>query len=99
MLMPLYCGAHAMCIDNSKLKKFKLGNGTLCRVISIRLKDNAPLQWKNWDGYKVYTISARYCEYVEFEHFPENERIVSLKSKINGLNNELEEIQDDEKAS
>ena len=40
----LYTGAHAMCIDNSKLKKFKLGNGTLCRVKSIRLKDNAPLQ-------------------------------------------------------
>ena len=70
----LYTRSHAMCIDNSKLKKFKLGNGTLCHVISIRLQNNAPLQWKNQDGYKVYTISEQYCEYVEFEHFPENER-------------------------
>ena len=40
----LYIGAHAMCIDNSKLKKLKLGNETLCHVISIKIQDNAPLQ-------------------------------------------------------
>ena len=38
----MYTGAHAMCTDNSKLKKFKLGNGTLCRVKRIKLKRGAP---------------------------------------------------------
>ena len=72
----LYNGALAMCIYNARLKNDKIGNGTLCRVTSIKLKDDAPLMWKNWDGVKVYTVSARCVEHVEFEHFPENERIV-----------------------
>ena len=44
--------------------------------------------WKNWDGVKVYTVSAQYVEHVEFEHLPDNERIVSLKSAINALQRE-----------
>ena len=49
--------------DNSKLKTENIGNGTLCRVKRIKLKNNAlPLQWKNWDGVKVYTVSAHCIE-------------------------------------
>ena len=43
----LYIGAHCMCIDNSKIKKIKLGNGKLCCIEGIKLNDNATLQWKN----------------------------------------------------
>lgn len=60
-----------MCNDNSKLKTENIGNGTLCRVKKIKLKPGAPpLQWKNWEGVKVYTVNARYVDWVEFERFP-----------------------------
>ena len=86
-----------MCNDNSKLKELGLGNGTLCRVRRIKLKHGAPpLQWKNWEGKKVYTTSARYVEWVEFEHFPDNEKIKALKEEIETLQNELEGSDDDE---
>ena len=56
----------------------------LFRVKCIKLKSDAPpLHWKNWDGVKVYTISALYVEYVEFERFPDNEQMISLKTDIN----------------
>ena len=75
-----------MCNDNSKLKTENIGNGTLCRVKRIKLKNNAlPLQWKNWDGVKVYTVSARYVEWAEFERFLDNEKIISIKSAISKL--------------
>ena len=38
----LYPGAHAMCNDNSNLKTENIGNGTLCRVKRIKLKNNTP---------------------------------------------------------
>ena len=61
-----------------------------CRVKSIKLKEDAPtLQWKNWDGKKVYTICARYVEYVEFEHFLDNEAMISLKKDIDVLEVEI----------
>lgn len=45
----------------------------------IKLKRGAPpLQWTNWEGVKVYTVSARYVDWVEFERFPDNEKILSL---------------------
>jgi hypothetical protein len=57
----LYPGVHVMCVDNSKLKSDNIGNGTLCRVRGLKLKRNAPpMQWKNWDGYKVQTVNAHY---------------------------------------
>ena len=90
----MYRGAHAMCNDNSKLKSDNIGNGTLCRVKSIKLKANSPpLQWKNWDGVKVYAVNARYVEWAEFERFPDNEKINSLKSAIRTLEEELSDTQ------
>jgi hypothetical protein len=36
----IYVGAHLICIDNKHLKdKVPRGNGTICRVIGIKLKD------------------------------------------------------------
>jgi hypothetical protein len=37
----MYIGAHLMCIDNKHLKdKVPRGNGTMCRVIGVKLKKN-----------------------------------------------------------
>ena len=39
----LYVGATVMCIDNKHLKnEVPRGNGTICRVINIKIKQNAP---------------------------------------------------------
>ena len=85
----MYTGAHAMCTDNSKLKQFKLGNGTLCRVKRIKLKiGSPPLRWKNWEGKKVHTTSARFVEWVEFDRFPVSDKIKSLKNEIESMLND-----------
>ena len=79
-----------MCNGNSKLKTEDIGNVTLCRVKNIKLKEDAPpLRWKNWDGKKVYTTCAHYVEYVEFERFPDNEAMISLKKDIDALEVEI----------
>ena len=69
----LYVGAYCMCtVDNSHLKdKVPIGNGTLCRVVGMKLTEHAPShRWKNWDGKKVWTVSAKHVEWVEFEYYP-----------------------------
>jgi hypothetical protein len=55
-----------MCNTNDALK-FGRGNGTLCRCIKVRMKHNASVQWKNWDGRKVNTTSVDQIEWIEFE--------------------------------
>ena len=75
-----------MCHGNSLLKTQNIGNGTLCRVKHIKLKSDAPpLYWKNWDRVKVYTVSARHVEWIEFERFPEDDKRLSLKSTISQM--------------
>ena len=56
----LYEGAIVMCIDNKNLKdKVPRGNGTICRVIKIEIKQNAPsYKCKNYYGKKVWTVNA-----------------------------------------
>ena len=67
----LYPGARFMCIDNDDLNEGPLetrrGNGTQCRVVNIRLKDVAERRIKTWDDRKVWTISCKDVEYIEFE--------------------------------
>ncbi len=50
----IYIGDHLICIDNKHLKdKVPRGNGTLCRVIGVKLKENATTyKWKNFYGKK-----------------------------------------------
>ena len=92
----MYPGAHAICNDNSKLRSDNIGNGTLCGVKKIKLKKDAPRPiWKNWDGYKVYTVSAHYVDHVEFERFPDREDIIGLKSEISAIEEELAASRED----
>ena len=48
----------------------KTANGSLCECTEVRMKRRARRVWKNWDGYKVWTISVKDVEYVEFKHYP-----------------------------
>ena len=51
----IYHGAHLICIDNKHLNsKTPRGNGTLCRVLGVKLKQSAPTyMWKNYYGKSV----------------------------------------------
>ncbi len=51
----IYVGAHLKCIDNKHLKdKVPRGNGTICRVIGIKLKEEPQsYKWKKYYGRKV----------------------------------------------
>jgi len=88
----LYVGAHCMCtVDNKRLKdKVPIGNGTLCRVVRIKLNEHAPShRWQNWDGRKVSTVSAKHVDWVEFEYHPKSKSILKLEGEIRELEWEL----------
>lgn len=66
----LYVGAYVICvIDNTHLKeRVPRGNGTLCRVSSLKLKDSGhQRQWRNYYGKKVWTVCAKDVEWLECE--------------------------------
>ena len=54
---------------NKDLSKGR-ANGTLCRGLGIKLKDNAHLISKNWDGKLVPTVSD--IEYMLCEHYEDS---------------------------
>ena len=88
----LYVGAHCMCtVDNKRLKdEVPIGNGTLCRVVGIKLNEHAPShRWQNWDGRKVNTVSAKHVDWVEFEYHPKSKTILKLEGEIKELEWEL----------
>ncbi len=62
----IYIGAYLICNDNKHLKdKVPRGNGTVCRVIGIKLKhDPQSYKWKNYYGKKVQTVNASDVEWV-----------------------------------
>ncbi len=78
----IYVGAHLICIDNKHLKdKVPRGNGTICRVIDIKLKKQPQsYKWKNYHGRKVWTVNASDVEWVECEHINKNGTIIQLEA-------------------
>jgi hypothetical protein len=66
-LLRFYSGSPHMCISNEQLKEGR-GNGSLCKCVSIKLKQDAVQEWKKWEGKKVWTVSARDVDYILFKH-------------------------------
>jgi hypothetical protein len=93
----LYIGAYLICIDNKHLTdKVPRGNGTICRVLGFKLKENAQsYQCKNYYGKKVWTVSATDVEWVECEHVNETSLLLQLESQINELKCQLDLPQND----
>ena len=83
----VYHGAHLICIDNKHLNsKIPRGNGTLCRVLGVKLKKSAPTyKWKNYYGKKVWTINAKDVEYIQCEHVNKTGYILQLEAQIQEL--------------
>jgi hypothetical protein len=88
----LYLGAYIMCIDNRHLKdKVPRGNGTLCQVLDIKLKHNAPnYKCKNYYGRKVWTVNATDVEWVECEHVNKIGLILKLETQIHDVTCQLD---------
>ncbi len=71
--------------------KVPCGNGTLCQVLGVQLKENAKsYTWKNYYGKKVQTVNADDVEWVECEHVNKTGLISQLDSKVNNLKNQLD---------
>lgn len=67
-----YPGIPLMITSNDDIKKGR-ANGTLCRGLKVKLKENMIPRWKNYDGKKVTTISVNDCEYMLCEHWKAKE--------------------------
>ena len=91
----LYKGAIVMCIDNKHLKdKVPRGNGTICRVINFKIKQNAPsYKCKNYYGKKVWTVNAIDVEWVECEHVNKTGMMLQLETQIHGYTSQLDLIE------
>jgi hypothetical protein len=81
-----------ICIDNKHLRdKVPRGNGTLCQVLGVQLKENAQsYNWKNYYGKKVWTVNAADVEWVECEHVNKTNLLSQLKSQINELQQQMD---------
>lgn len=64
-----YNGVLLMVNSNKHLKR-KLGNGSQCKGISLKLKPDATVQWKNWDGRRVNTVNIDDVEYIVCQRWP-----------------------------
>jgi hypothetical protein len=96
----LYTGAYLICIDNKHLTdKVPRGNGTLCRVLGVKLKDDAQsYKYKNYYGKKVWTVNAADVEWVECEHVYKSSFITQLESQIKELKCDLDLQRNDNKS-
>jgi hypothetical protein len=71
--------------------KVPRSNGTLCKVIGVKLKHNPQsYRRKNYYGKKVWTVNANDVEWVECEHINKTGTIVQLEAQIDQLKCTLE---------
>ncbi len=87
----------ALCIDNKHLRdKVCWGNGSLCRVLGVQLKENDQnYKWKNYYGEKVWTDNADNVEWVECKHVNKISLVAQLESQINELKRQLDLLPND----
>ncbi len=95
----IYIGSYLICIDNKHLTdKVPRGNGTLCRVLSMKLNENAQsYKYKNYYGKKVWTVNAADVEWVECEHVNKTSFLTQLESQIKELKCQLDLTPNDHK--
>ena len=78
----LYGGAFLVCVLRNKYFTTAVprGNGTLCRQISMKLRNNAPSYLcKNYYGRQVWTVCATYLDWIEVEHAAKTDTMKELE--------------------
>ena len=97
----LYVGAYLMCVlGNEHLRdEVPRGNGTLCRLIHVKLKNNhSTYKYKNYYGKKVWTVCASDVEWIEVEHVVKTEEMIDIEKRMVGLqSNNISLSEDDRK--
>jgi hypothetical protein len=91
----LYIGAHLICtIGNENLReKVPRGNGTLCRLVGIKLKDGQTLhRWKNYYDRKVWTVCASDVEWIECVHYPKSSVSIAIESELMEKRDQLQKL-------
>ena len=91
----LYLGAYRMCIDKKHLKdKVPRGNGTLCQLLEIKLKDITPsYKCKKYYGKKVWTVDAIDIEWVECKLVNKTGLMLQLETQIHNYTNQLDLVE------
>ena len=91
----LYVGAYLYCvIDNECLnQRVPRGNGTLCRLVSIKMKEHpSTRQWRNYHGKKVWWVCATDVEWIEVELAPTPKTIVDQERSIKRLKKKMRKL-------
>jgi hypothetical protein len=90
----IFVGSHLICIDNKHLKdKVQRGNGTICRVIGIKPKEEPQsYKRKNYYGRKVWTVNENYVEWVQCEHINKTGTMTQLQAQIDQLRSTLDSL-------
>jgi len=89
----LYSGAYLICtIGNECLReKIPRGNGTLCRLISVKLNQHASSRrYRNYYGRKVLTVKASNVEWIECEHVVKTDSMLQFEKQLHLLSLQLE---------
>ena len=95
----LYVGAYLMCVmENSFLtEEVPRGNGTLCRLVSLKLTNNATSHtYKKYYGKKVWTVCANDVEWIEVEHVIKTETMIELEKDIERLTHQISTAKDEQ---
>ena len=90
----LYTGVYLIFIsDNNKMnEKPPRGNGTVCKFISVKIKDNAAShRVKTYNGKKVWTVSIEDVQWITVELMDNTEEIDTLEAKVRDMKQETEE--------
>ena len=94
----LYIGAYLMCVLGNEFLREKVprGSGTLCRLVSMKLKENATShKYKNYYNRKVWTVSASDVEWIEVEHVVKTEPMIEIAREIESMQIKLSTTDDD----
>ena len=68
------------------------GNGTVCKFVSVKLKDNARShRIRIYDGYKVWAVSIEDIQWITVELMDNTDEVDTLEMKIRELSSENEE--------
>ncbi len=77
-------------------KKGPRGNGTLCRIVSVKLKENvASHKYKNYYNQKVCTVPDSDVEWIENEHVVKTEPMIEMAKEIESIHIKFSSTDDD----
>ena len=79
--LKLYVGCHCMINDNDDIAEGR-ANGTLCKVIAIKLHSDKIIGWKSYDGKKVFTANVNDVEYILLEHIAKTHKQKLVEASI-----------------